>query len=274
MRIPLQAIALAWLLAAGTAAPGSIAGGGAGAALPDKLTISVCDDDAEWPPFTFYRRADGVKTKKIIGSAVDALDRILRPAGISYTIELLPWKRCQLEIMAGTRYQLALNASYSAERERDFLLSRPFYRLTSQYFYSRKQHPEGLAIKGPADLKRYRVCGLAGYNYSTYGLIPEEMELGYNGFANMIAKLHAGRCDLFVEKREIIQGFTVVDPEMARLLADPQFAAGTLPGVRDAPFHMIVSRAVPYGQALQQLLDVGIAELEASGEMQKIMARY
>lgn len=250
------------------------AAGAADGALPKNLALAVCDDGAEWPPFTFYQRIDGQKSKKITGSAVEVLERILGRAGIAFTIDLIPWKRCQLEIMHGGRYQMALNASYSAERDRDFRLSRAYYRLTSQYFYSRPLHPTGWPIRELADLKQHRVCGLRGYNYSTYGLGEADLDLSDGGFAPMIAKLHLGRCDLFVEKREIMQGFGVVDAEMARLLADPRLGAANLPGVTETGFHMIVSRAIPYSQALVGVLDAGIDELEASGELQKVMTKY
>ena len=240
-------------------------------ALPKNLTAQVCDDEAEWPPFIYYQRTNGVKSQKIIGSALATLEQILTKADIDYTIMLMPWKRCLLEITNGQRYQVTLNLSFSADRERDFLLSRSYYRLTNQYFYSRKQHPNGLSIKGLSDLKHYRVCGLLGYNYSIYGLTEEEMDLSGYGFAKMIAKLHLGRCDLFVQKPEIMRGFGKVDPEMALLLADSNLVGATLPGIKDTGFHMGVSRSAPYGKALLKLLNEGIDELEASGELQKIM---
>jgi len=33
-------------------------------------TISICDDGAEWPPYTYYKRVDGKKSKEIIGFSV------------------------------------------------------------------------------------------------------------------------------------------------------------------------------------------------------------
>lgn len=243
------------------------------AALPKTLSVKICEDDAEWPPFTYFERAGGKPTQRLTGAAVDAVDRILRHAGLHYTIDMLPWKRCQEGIKSGT-YHMALNASYSDERARDFWLSKPFYYLNSHYYYSRRQHPQGLAIQSIDDLKRYRVCGLLGYNYSTYGLQPEDLDLSPANFPLVINKVEHGRCDLFVEKREIIAGFGVVDPRMAQELANPDLASAPVPGVPPTPFHMMVTRAQPWGQALAHVLDQGIASLETSGEMRQIVAKY
>lgn len=243
------------------------------AVLPGHLVVRACEDDAEWPPFTFYERVQGKATDRLTGAAVEAMDRILERAGIAHTLVLLPWKRCQEEIKAGL-YHLALNASYSDQRARDYWLGRPFYRLHSHYYWSRRVHPQGLDIRSLAELKRWRVCGMLGYNYSTYGLQPADMDLSPSSFQVMINKLHHDRCDLFVEKREVMAGFGAVDPAMARDLADPDLGTAPLPGVPPTTFHMIVTRAQPWGRTLARRLDEGLVQMEASGELQALFARY
>ena len=61
---------------------------------------------------------------------------------------------------------------------------------------------------------------------------------------------------------------------MAQLLADSNLVGVTLPGNKDTGFYMGVSRSAPYGKALLKLLNAGIDELEASGELQKIMGPH
>jgi polar amino acid transport system substrate-binding protein len=241
--------------------------------LPAGTTVKVCDDDAEWPPFTYQERHDGQKGPRVIGAAVDALARILGAAGVHYTVELLPWTRCLESIKAGT-HDMALNASYTDERARDFLMTRPLYALDSDYYYSRRAHPQGMDIHTLADLKRWRVCGLLGYNYATYGLQPQELDLSPPNFALMLRKVSHGRCDLFIEKREVIAGLGLIDPLVHRELANPDIVGEPVPGVEATPFYMIVSRATPHGPALQQLLNDGIGRLQASGEMHRIIATY
>lgn len=241
-------------------------------ALPQDLVVQVCDDAAEWPPYSYHERQHGTdrKSERIIGAAVDVLDRILGAAGLRYQLVLLPWKRCQLGIEAGT-YHLALNASYSDERARTYWLTRPYYWLHSNYYYSRRTHPGGLTLASVQDLRRLRVCGLNGYNYSTYGLGPGQVDLTSMSHAQALRKLQRDRCDVFVEKREIVDGLALIDAAVAAELLDPQLASAVLPGVAPTPFHMIVTRAEPWGQALTALIDAGIARLAGSGELSALL---
>jgi polar amino acid transport system substrate-binding protein len=259
------------------ALPGACAAAEAAASAGPGLTrdapIRVCEDEAEWPPFSYVQRIDGRKGPRVVGAVVDALDRILGRAGLRSTIEMLPWVRCLEGIKAG-RYDMALNASYTPERARDFLMTRAVYALDSSYYYSRQSHPQGLNIRTLADLKRWRVCGLIGYNYTTYGLQPADMDLSPPNFALMLRKVAHGRCDLFIEKRDIIAGLGLIDPLVAHELASPDIVSEPVPGVADTPFFMIVSRATARGPALLRLLDDGIEQLQASGEMARIIAAY
>jgi polar amino acid transport system substrate-binding protein len=268
-----HALAAPWLAALWLAVFAAPAAYAQPAELPRGTTVKVCEDDAEWPPFTYLERHDERKGPRIVGAAVDALARILGPAGVRYTVELLPWTRCLESIKAGT-HDMALNASYADERARDFLMSRAVYELDSDYYYSRQAHPQGLGIHTLADLKRWRVCGLLGYNYATYGLQPQDLDLSPPNFALMLRKISHGRCDVFVEKRQIIAGLGLIDPLVHRELANPDIVAEPVPGVPPTPFYMIVSRATPHGPALLHLLDEGIGRLRGSGEMRQIIATY
>lgn len=233
-------------------------------------TIHICEDAAEWPPYTFYKRVDGQPGQEIGGFAVDVVSAIFEKAAIKFTIELLPWARCQREVAEGG-FQMALNPSYSSERARLFFLTRPYYKTTSYYFYSKKSRPDGLDIKGPADLRKYRICGLLGYNYETYGLKNADIDLGAKNFPGIIAKLHANRCDLFVEKYEIIAGFSAIGQSF---LDDDSLGRAPLPGVPATNFHMMVSRRYAKGERLVHLLDRGLDEMESNGQLATLLGRY
>lgn len=234
---------------------------------PDPLP--VCDDGAEWAPFTYYLRdSSGVSTQKVVGYSVEVLTRILEPLGKKARIELLPWARCQLEVAMGQNFALALNASPSPERAERFLMSRPYYRTHHAYFYSRRHHPGGLNISDVSDLNQYRVCGVHGYNYSDYKLLPHKLDTGAQDLTRVIAKLHMGRCDLGLEKWEILVGTRNTGQN---LLADPELVVHTLPGLPITQFHMLISRRYP---ELAQTINKGLENLEASGELAVILTRY
>ncbi|MEJ6000518.1 substrate-binding periplasmic protein [Paucibacter soli] len=236
-----------------------------------QTTVHICDDGAEWPPYTYYKRVNGRPSAELVGYSVDVITAIFKKAGIAYTLQLLPWLRCQKEVAAGQRYQLALNASHSAERERDYFLSLPYYRTTNYYFYSRSAHPQGLHIEQLADLKRYRVCGLHGYNYATYGLASAEIDSGARNFSAVITKLQRGDCELFLEKYEVLAGFAALGQDM---LSDPALGRQPVPGMQPTEFHMLVSRQHEHGAELLRLINEGLRELQASQQLRSMLAKY
>lgn len=233
--------------------------------------VRICEDSGEWPPYTYYRRVNGWPTPSIHGYAVDVVDAIFAKAHVSYNIKLLPWARCQKEVEQGTSYQMALNASRNESRAKLYFLSRPYYRTTNYYFYSRRRHPDGLAVNGVDDLKKFRVCGLFAYNYETYGLRPGSVDQGARDFSAVISKLHAGRCDLFLEKYEIMAGFTAIGEPF---LADPDLAGKPVPGMASTEFYMMISRRYEHGEQLLKLVNDGLAEMEASKQLDRLLRKY
>ncbi|MBB5203525.1 polar amino acid transport system substrate-binding protein [Inhella inkyongensis] len=231
--------------------------------------LKVCDDGAEWPPYTYYQRdAEGRPTRAVVGYSVEVLNRILEPLGYAAQVDLLPWARCQLEVERGVMYVMALNASPSPEREQRFLLSRAYYSTTHAFFYSKRQRPQGLKVERLADLANYRVCGIHGYNYSAYGIPPAQMDAGASEPQRVIVKLHAGRCDLWLEKYEIVAGTRVTGSD---LLADPDLGWGRVPELPGGPFHMLISRQHP--QWLDRI-NAGLARMAAAKELETLLRRH
>lgn len=251
---------------------GATLGLACGAAPLSLKTVEVCDDAAEWPPFTYFDRLpDGKATSRVMGYSVDVLNRILGPIGIQVRVQLLPWVRCLREVDAGTQFQVALNASMSEERKKRFWLTQPYYETTHAYFYSRKAFPTGLHLRSVADLKRYHVCGVHGYNYSAYGLRDDEVDRGALDFTRVIAKLHVKRCEVGLEKLEPVAGLRRLGHDA---LADPDLGWAEFPGLPKGEFHMMVSRQHPQGEALRDALDQGIKTLRESGQLQELRRRY
>lgn len=232
-------------------------------------TIRMCEDSEEWPPFTYRKRQNGVPTDIVSGYTVDVLNTILGKRQIQFSIDFLPFARCTAEVKSGKKYQLITNASYSEERARDYLMTRPIYLTTSYYFYSKTHHPNGLPIKTLADLKKHRVCGILGYNYKTYGLAGKAIDQSETTFKSLVKRLHIGSCDLFIEKREVMAGFASVG--QYNYLEDKRLAYAPVPEVAPTPFYMLISRQYPYGQELLKLLNSGIGEMESSGQLKKLL---
>jgi polar amino acid transport system substrate-binding protein len=228
------------------------------------MSIAICDDENEWPPASYFVRRGGVRTEAMAGYALDVLDEIFTRLNIRYSVTLIPWPRCVAVATKGEQYQMILNFSYNAERLKQFYFSRAYYATTTYYYYSRKNNPQGLAIHGAADLRKYRACGVQGFNYTGYGFGPHEVDQGTKDFTSLIAKVKLGRCALFVEKDEIMVAFAKIGKNY---LADPDLAKAPVPGMKPTRFYFGISRNFARAAELHTLIDDQLLLMEESGRL-------
>jgi len=232
-------------------------------------TIAICDDEAEWPPYTFYIRKDGKPTKEISGYSVDIIKLILDEQKIKYTIKLLPWKRCQFLLSAGT-VDILLNASYSEERDQKYYLSASHYQTMPYYFYSKKKHPKGLAVQKLADLKKYQAGGLLGYNYMIYGLEDHNIDLGAGNFDQIFKKLEFGRFDFFIEQLAIITGLKSIGKDY---LKGDNIGYQLVPEMKPTYFHMLFTKNEE-GLKLQKIVNSGLEKMKKDGTLDNLLKKY
>ncbi len=234
-------------------------------------TVTVCDDSAEWPPFTYTpRNPAGDKAGAVTGYSVEVIGDILRRADIDFDIRLVPWARCLAETRSG-QMQIVLNAYVTPDRLQDYLISKPYLTLTPHFFYDRRKFPDGLGGLTPAELKRYAGCGMRGFVYDQYGIKPGELDQSSSSYDILQRKLMASRCDYFPETIEAIAGFKVIGKDY---LADSRLAYIPLPGNARLRAHFLVTRNHPRAYELLKALDTGIDRLEQSGQLKSLMKRY
>lgn len=235
-------------------------------------TISICDDHAEWPPYSYYERGlSGEKTQKIVGYSVDVVNEIFRKEGIQHTVQMMPWLRCLKNMDRNDNFQMTFSASYNKERSEKYLMSAPYYSTSNYYFYSKKNNPNGLDIKKVEDLKNYRVCGIRGFNYDTYGFPSGTIDQGANNYSALISKLHVNRCSLFPEKFEVMVGFKKIGKNY---LSDKNLGWAIVPGLQPTYFHMLISKKSPRNKALKRIIDEGIVNLRKTGKLNLILQKY
>ncbi|UXD89193.1 substrate-binding periplasmic protein [Thalassolituus hydrocarboniclasticus] len=228
-----------------------------------ETVLRICGDAAGWPPYTF--ESDGA----VRGYDVDVLALILPAAGFDYEIHMLPWKRCLLEVEKGL-YQIALSASASAERQKNFLTSKPYYQVQPGYAYSRKRFSSAPPISSSNDLKNYLLCGLRGYDYSRFGIENRWVMREANHYAQALAQIRRGRCDLFLTRLEILHSlYRQGDVDLGD---DIQVEA--LPGVAADDFVMLISRLYSRAPQLKIVLDEGISRLRKEGRLQELLEFY
>lgn len=235
--------------------------------LPHQL--KVCDDDYGWPPYLWKEAGRG----EAVGYSVEVLERIAHKHNIAYQLDLLPWLRC-LQLVAVGKYDMVLNASDNEQRRRDYLVTEPYYKTHSTVYYSRTRYPEGLKITRLSDLKHYHACGLLGYNYTNYGLERADIDANATTVSALLGKLKLGRCDLFIEKAEVMAGHGLTDAALRAQLSESWLGSAPLSAVPPTTYHMLVSKNTAYSAELLQVLNRDIAELAAEGTLAKLEKKF
>ncbi|PRC91879.1 Bacterial extracellular solute-binding protein, family 3 [Solimicrobium silvestre] len=230
--------------------------------------IEMCDGIDEWPPYMYFKRINGEKSSEVVGYAFDYVSRILARKGIKATIKLIPWNRCVAEVESG-KYAMLLDASNSEERDRKFFVSRTYYEVHLVYFYDlSRPKPQ---INSVADLKKFRLCGVLGYNYAPFLLEPENIDTGADGYDKVMAKLKLNRCDAVPDRLEVAIGFKTIG-ELDFI--GKNIAYDFIPGVKSLSYHMLISRKLPYSHKLIELIDEGIVEINAHSGAADLAEKY
>jgi polar amino acid transport system substrate-binding protein len=237
--------------------------------------VKACDDDAEFPPFTYYERdAENKKTQNIAGFAVDLASDILTKQGAILDLQLVPWKRCQKQLENGKLAELALNVTSSPDRQKNYLFSESIYEASGSYFYSKDYYPNGLKIENISDLSKYKICGLFGYDYSAYGLNDQSPNLDSHAkkYSEIAYKIHNKSCDIFIEKTEVVEG----QAKLGQILIkdNNRIASAKLPEKTPEKFYFMISKKSEKAETLLKVLNQGIDEMKKNGEMNKLMSKY
>lgn len=237
-------------------------------------TIRACVDQTDMPPFSYAARVDGRKTEHVIGASVDLLKQIGLARGWTVQVQPLPWARC-LALVAENQLQLAINIDETDAQANKLLVSEPYFTIHNVYFYSRKARPQGLTLNNLSDVQHYRLCGFSGYRFEMFGIDTRNVDRGTStGYEQLIAKLHLGRCDLFIDSRETMAGQYLIDPKLRALLVNGTLVSQPLPGLPTRDLHFAVSAAGTKSAALLTAINEGMESLGRTRTMEKLLSRY
>lgn len=232
--------------------------------------VAIAEDNAEWPPYTFFERTGTTVTERVVGFSVDIIDAIFRDNGMTYRIDMMPYARALENVRIGKKHSMILSASYNEDRAKTYYMSAPYYQTAGCFFYSKKNHPAGLDITCKADLDAYKIGGMHKFNYTHYGQHNENVDRGTYTFDALIEKMKFGRVDLFLENYETIAGYKYLGKDY---LADPDLGYGRVEDVEAISFYMWFSKNEK-GAALKQLIDQGVARLRETGEYDELYNEY
>lgn len=242
--------------------------GASASPLAPEQVIRVCGQIAEWPPYLYFKRDLGGPTDEVTGYSAEMLQLSLERKGLRHTFDMLPWKRCTESVRLGM-HDMMTDLAGNAERSKTYLVSKPYYSQHLVYFYDTSRPRP--AVETAADLKKFRLCGINGYTYAAFGLSSAQMDTGSQDLMQSLLKLKNNRCDAVPERLEIALGYQALGKVDFKVFG---IGYGALPDLAPSPFHMMVSRNVPYAAELLEVLNEGIDTLGRSGEAKRLAAKY
>lgn len=237
--------------------------------------VYVCDDVVPWPPYTYpATETDEISPLGQTGAMVEFLDAVMRSAGLRYQLKLRPWKRCLNELQQQDlpeHSQIAMNASFSEEREKLYYYSEVIYRTTRGIFYTKEAFPDGPEINTLDDLKKFKACGVKGYNYQDVGLSNDDLAATAGSLPLALTMLSKGRCDVLINSVEPVVGTKLIGTS----IVPPSVTYKTTSlGAEPTTFHFIISRENPKGAELFGRVNSAIKKLIEDGTRDEIFERY
>lgn len=236
--------------------------------------VKICDDNSEWPPYSYFARAEGkADMRQLTGAMIELIGNIFRHLEIDYTITAMPWKRCLYEVANFSHhqtYEIAIEGTLSEERLNQYYVTTYVYTTTGGYWYSKMKYPQGPSIKSPQDLKNHNLCGIFGYNYAGYGVSADLISSRPKSYQAAFDMMSLGRCDLFLSNIPTVLGKVTLGE-----LTLPEAVVGEkVPGVKSGTFHIFIAKTSPRAQALLANINQALHVLSFRGVTDAIFNKY
>lgn len=231
--------------------------------------LKVCLENDDFPPFSFHAVGDKGIIGDSGGSSIELLQDLANKLQVTIQLSRLPWTRCMQAVENG-QMDMALDAYYDTERAQRFDFSTPYYYLTPQLFYLRSRFPDGPPAQTVSEMKKFKGCGIHGYSYAHYGLSVGDLDQKAQTHEQLVQKLRAGRCDYFLEEREIIQGFVLTGQDY---LADQAIHMSEVADAQHPQLHLILSRRSKLAQSFKPAIDAEVSKQVESGKIHRSVLR-
>jgi len=238
--------------------------------------VKICDDGAEWPPYMYYERVNGeINTQNIIGAVKELFDEAFMRSDLTYSVELIPWKRCMAEVENFDKtqnYEVFSNGGYSPQRTELYWPSIPLYVTHRGVFYSEKKYPQGPPITTKADVVDYKICGVLGYDYADILEWGDNITIYQGAKSNdaVLQQIDKGRCDIMITSMEPIYGAVAI----GKYTIPEGIRSFPMPGLTVSTFHFWVSKKSPRAFELVTRLNTAIMEVIYTQDYTRIFTKY
>jgi len=238
--------------------------------------VKICEGAEEWPPYMYYERVNGkINENKIIGAVKELFDAAIKLTDLTYSIELLPWKRCLKYVEhfdLDPRYEVFSNGIYSLKRAKKYWPSIPLYATHRGVFYSEIKYPQGPSIKKKSDIANYKICGVLGYDYTDELQWAKNIKIDSAAPSNekALLKITKGRCDIMIASMEPIYGSVAI----GAFKMPNGIKSFPVPGVKAITFHFWVSKKSPRATELLTTINTAIMDVIYNQDYKKIFTKY
>ncbi len=227
--------------------------------------VVACGGDSNWPPMSYLLSGE----TQVRGMSPDVL-RAVFASDTDLEIQLRPWVRCLTEVTRGDGADIVMSFLRNPEREKQFLFSRTYASLTPAYIYLARRFPTP-PVRSLGDLTQLKVCALRGASTSYTKLPAAAIDSGSSGYASLIGKLNLEHCDVVVDMQEVLLGHQ----KLGVIPLDiNQHTIALLPQTDPHPLYFGVSKDNARAAKLVERMDRGIAELQRTGTLAKLLATY
>ncbi|WP_108650115.1 substrate-binding periplasmic protein [Dongshaea marina] len=244
--------------------------------LSQASLVRICDDNAEWPPYTYYQRDAGkIDKEKLSGATVELMEEVFKEINLEFKIDLIPWKRCLKEVESfdvSKKYEVVINGSFNQQRHQFYYFSHPLYKTHSGIFYSAKKFSGRVPIHNVRDLNQYRLFGISGYNYSPFieAGVTRKIHTPVKNNSQAFKLLEQNRYDFFLSSVEPVYGSHAI---MEHPIPD-SIKSALVPGIKSFTFYLMISKTSPRAYELSTRINHALVKLKENGTAEKIFKKY
>lgn len=211
----------------------------------------------EYPPFEYKENG------KAMGMDIEILDAVKAKAGINFTIEFLPWNRALDQVQKGSADGI-FSMLKNAEREAFLHFpAQPLYTSRTVLFAHESFAGD---IKTIDDLKGQTVGVVLGNSYGkAFDSATHFTKDGAADQETMMKKFISGRSKLIITSEEVGQYLLKKLGGKGRVLSLE---------VSKEQYYVGISKSSANGKTLFEKMSQAFADLEKSGELDKIRSKY
>ncbi|MFW5498988.1 MULTISPECIES: substrate-binding periplasmic protein [unclassified Maridesulfovibrio] len=217
-----------------------------------------------WSPYCYISPDDPLTLK---GFTVEFLKEVFNQPDDELHFLVLPWKRC-LVMLENNEIDLVLDGSKDSPRLQKFVFSHKIYHLDNALFYLKSRFPNGPQIKTVADVDKFSLGGVFGFNYKVYPFDVSMVQQGAKDIETMLKMLERRRFELAI-------GFEQIVCSRMRLkgIGGGDISYLLMPGVESLRFH-IFGNHTPKTRKLIERINSALQEMSSDGRLTELKRKY